>query len=83
MGAPALVQLLTDADPGLAVRAHRGRGRRRGVPATCVMATRGDCRQARRDRPYRSGRSPDWIKVKNPEHPGIARAALIVLSVTN
>jgi len=20
----------------------------------------------RRDRPYRSGRSPDWIKVKNP-----------------
>jgi ATP-dependent DNA ligase len=22
----------------------------------------------RRDRPYRSGRSPDWIKVKNPEH---------------
>jgi ATP-dependent DNA ligase len=21
----------------------------------------------RRDRPYRSGRSPDWIKVKNPD----------------
>ena len=23
----------------------------------------------RRDRPYRSGRSPDWIKVKNPGAP--------------
>jgi ATP-dependent DNA ligase len=23
----------------------------------------------RRDRPYRSGRSPDWIKVKNPTAP--------------
>jgi ATP-dependent DNA ligase len=24
----------------------------------------------RRDRPYRSGRSPDWIKVKNPDATG-------------
>jgi hypothetical protein len=24
----------------------------------------------RRDRPYRSGRSPDWVKVKNPERAG-------------
>jgi ATP-dependent DNA ligase len=21
----------------------------------------------RRDRPYKSGRSPDWIKIKNPD----------------
>jgi bifunctional non-homologous end joining protein LigD len=34
----------------------------------------------RRDRPYRSGRSPDWAKVKNQAHPAIARAELIVLS---
>jgi len=27
----------------------------------------------RRDRPYRAGRSPDWIKVKNPSHPAIDR----------
>jgi hypothetical protein len=26
-----------------------------------------------RDRPYRSGRSPDWIKVKNPEAPAATR----------
>ena len=25
----------------------------------------------RRDRPYRGGRSPDWIKVKNRKHPAI------------
>jgi len=27
----------------------------------------------RRDRPYRAGRSPDWIKVKNPKHPAMTR----------
>ena len=27
----------------------------------------------RRDRPYRSGRSPDWIKVKNPHAPAASR----------
>jgi len=27
----------------------------------------------RRDRPYRDGRSPDWIKVKNRKHPAIGR----------
>jgi bifunctional non-homologous end joining protein LigD len=28
----------------------------------------------RRDRPYRAGRSPHWIKVKNPTSPAMARA---------
>jgi bifunctional non-homologous end joining protein LigD len=27
----------------------------------------------RRDRPYRAGRSPDWIKVKNRTHPALDR----------
>jgi bifunctional non-homologous end joining protein LigD len=27
----------------------------------------------RRDRPYKSGRSPDWIKVKNPNAPAATR----------
>jgi bifunctional non-homologous end joining protein LigD len=27
----------------------------------------------RRDKPYRSGRSPDWIKVKNPDAPAASR----------
>jgi bifunctional non-homologous end joining protein LigD len=29
----------------------------------------------RRDRPYRSGRSPDWVKIKNPN----ALAALRII----
>jgi ATP-dependent DNA ligase len=37
-------------------------------------------RAKHRDRPYRSGRSADWIKVKNVAHPGIERAILIALS---
>jgi hypothetical protein len=28
---------------------------------------------AARDRPYRSGRSPDWIKIKNPDAPAATR----------
>jgi bifunctional non-homologous end joining protein LigD len=27
----------------------------------------------RRDRPYRGGRSKDWIKVKNRSHPAMER----------
>ena len=27
----------------------------------------------RRDRPYRAGRSPDWMKVKNRSHPALDR----------
>jgi ATP-dependent DNA ligase len=26
-----------------------------------------------RDRPYRTGRSPHWIKVKNRQHPAFSR----------
>jgi len=27
----------------------------------------------RRDRPYRAGRSPDWVKMKNGKHPAMLR----------
>jgi bifunctional non-homologous end joining protein LigD len=26
-----------------------------------------------KDRPYRSGRSPHWVKMKNPKHPAMTR----------
>jgi ATP-dependent DNA ligase len=29
----------------------------------------------RMDSPYRSGRSPDWIKLKNPNAPAVKREA--------
>ena len=34
----------------------------------------------RRDSRYRSGRTRDWIKIKNIAHPAIERAMLIALS---
>jgi bifunctional non-homologous end joining protein LigD len=38
----------------------------------CAMGLEGIVSK-RRDRPYRSGRSPDWIKVKNPSAPAATR----------
>ena len=38
----------------------------------CAMGLEGIVAK-RRDRPYRSGRSPDWIKIKNPEAPAAMR----------
>jgi ATP-dependent DNA ligase len=29
----------------------------------------------RKDSPYRSGRSPDWLKMKNPQAPAVKREA--------
>jgi hypothetical protein len=45
----------------------------------CTLAFQLACRMGlegiveRRDKPYRSGRSADWIKVKNPEAPAATR----------
>jgi bifunctional non-homologous end joining protein LigD len=39
---------------------------------TCAMRLEGIVAK-RCDRPYRSGRSPDWIKVKNPDAPAAMR----------
>ena len=38
----------------------------------CAMGLEGVVAK-RRDKPYRSGRSPDWIKVKNPDAPAATR----------
>jgi bifunctional non-homologous end joining protein LigD len=40
--------------------------------AACNMGLEGRVSK-RRDRPYRGGRSKDWIKVKNLSHPAIER----------
>jgi ATP-dependent DNA ligase len=39
---------------------------------SCAMGLEGIVAK-RRDRPYRSGRSPDWIKIKNPDAPAAIR----------
>ena len=38
----------------------------------CAMGLEGIVAK-RRDKPYKSGRSPDWIKVKNPDAPAVTR----------
>lgn len=40
--------------------------------AACKMGLEG-LASKRRDRPYRGGRSPHWIKVKNRKHPAMGR----------
>jgi ATP-dependent DNA ligase len=40
--------------------------------AACDMGLEGLVSK-RRDRPYRSGRSPDWVKMKNRAHPAMTR----------
>jgi bifunctional non-homologous end joining protein LigD len=40
--------------------------------AACDMGLEGLVSK-RRDRPYRAGRSPNWIKVKNRDHPAMNR----------
>jgi bifunctional non-homologous end joining protein LigD len=47
--------------------------------AACNMGLEGTVAK-RRDSRYRSGRSRDWIKVKNIAHPAVERAMLIALS---
>jgi bifunctional non-homologous end joining protein LigD len=41
--------------------------------AACNMGLEGLVSK-RRDRPYRAGRSPHWVKVKNPKSPAMTRA---------
>jgi hypothetical protein len=40
--------------------------------AACRMGLEGMVSK-RRDRPYRAGRSPHWIKMKNRKHPAVER----------
>jgi bifunctional non-homologous end joining protein LigD len=40
--------------------------------AACNMGLEGLVSK-RRDRPYRAGRSPHWVKVKNRNHPAMSR----------
>jgi bifunctional non-homologous end joining protein LigD len=42
--------------------------------AACGMGLEGLVSK-HRDRPYRAGRSPHWVKVKNPAPPAMTRAA--------
>jgi len=75
-----LVQLLADADVGIRLNDHIEDVDGAVVfRQACVMGLEGIVAK-RRDSRYRSGRSRDWVKIKNPAHPAIERAMLIALS---
>jgi bifunctional non-homologous end joining protein LigD len=75
-----LVSLLRKAGEGMRLSEHLDCAEGEMVfHHACRMGLEGIVAK-RRDRPYRSGRCADWIKVKNQAHPSIARAELIVLA---
>jgi hypothetical protein len=37
----------------------------------CPTFGSSECVSKQKDSPYRSGRSPDWLKMKNPEAPAV------------
>jgi bifunctional non-homologous end joining protein LigD len=68
-----LVILLSKARDGIRVSEHLDGGDGETVfRHACMLGLEGIVAK-RRDRPYRSGRSPDWIKIKNPNAPAATR----------
>jgi bifunctional non-homologous end joining protein LigD len=68
-----LASLLRKAGDGIRLSEHiEGADSTAIFGHACSMGLEGIVAK-RRDRPYRSGRSPDWIKVKNPDAPAATR----------
>jgi bifunctional non-homologous end joining protein LigD len=67
-----LVRLLRGAGPGIRLSDHMDGDGTVAFQHACRVGLEGIIAE-RRDRPYRSGRSPDWIKVKNPDAPAATR----------
>jgi bifunctional non-homologous end joining protein LigD len=68
-----LAQLLTGTGAGIRLCEHIEDADGAVVfRAACNMGLQGIVAK-RRDKPYRSGRSPDWVKIKNPNAPAATR----------
>jgi bifunctional non-homologous end joining protein LigD len=67
-----LRSLIKRAGPGIRLSEHIDGDGMAAFRHACRMGLEGIVAK-RRDRPYRSGRSPDWIKVKNPDAPAATR----------
>jgi bifunctional non-homologous end joining protein LigD len=67
-----LRSLIKRAGPGIKLSEHLDGDGALAFQHACRMGLEGIVAK-RRDRPYRSGRSPDWIKVKNPDAPAASR----------
>jgi bifunctional non-homologous end joining protein LigD len=64
--------LIKRAGPGIRLSEHLDGDGALAFRHACRMGLEGIVAK-RRDRPYRSGRSPDWVKVKNPNAPAASR----------
>jgi ATP-dependent DNA ligase len=69
-----LAQLLRKAKPGLQLNAHLDDPGDVVFRHACMMGLEGIVSKRLGSR-YRSGRSPDWIKSKNPAAPAVRREA--------
>ena len=67
-----LRSLIKRAGPGIRLSDHLDGDGVAAFRHACRMGLEGIVAK-RRDKPYRSGRSPDWIKVKNPDAPAATR----------
>jgi bifunctional non-homologous end joining protein LigD len=67
-----LTGLLRKAGPGVRLSEHLDGDGETIFRHACALGAEGVVAK-RRDRPYRSGRSPDWVKVKNPDAPAATR----------
>jgi bifunctional non-homologous end joining protein LigD len=68
----ALERVLAKACDGIRLSEHLDGDGPAMFRHACAMGLEGIVSK-RRDRPYRSGRSPDWIKIKNPNAPAATR----------
>jgi bifunctional non-homologous end joining protein LigD len=68
-----LAKLLQKTEPGIRLSEHLdGADGAIVFRHACALGLEGIVAK-RRDRPYRSGRSPDWVKIKNPDAPAATR----------
>jgi bifunctional non-homologous end joining protein LigD len=67
-----LTRLLRKASPGIRLSEHLDGDGETIFRHACALGAEGIVAK-RRDRPYRSGRCADWVKVKNPDAPAATR----------
>jgi bifunctional non-homologous end joining protein LigD len=67
-----LTGLLRKMHPGIRLSEHLNGDGETIFRHACTLGAEGIVAK-RRDRPYRSGRCPDWVKVRNPDAPAATR----------
>jgi bifunctional non-homologous end joining protein LigD len=69
-----LASILAKASPGIRLNEHIEGDGPTVFAHACKMGLEGIVSK-RKDSTYRSGRSPDWLKMKNPDAPAVTREA--------